>query len=177
MGEEASERSIGDQIQTILGEYKVVLTALAVLFGFQLTIAFSSGFESTPSWLRMVNFAALLCAAASIVFLLAPISYHRFTRGLEETYAYLHLAQRNIGAGFAFLAASIALSVFVAAQRSFDVVAFSWASSLGIAFLMALAWWIMPFVRARTRGNYGRKWLPHEDPDESEGGRRAKRAS
>lgn len=170
-----AQRDVGEQIQTFLGEYKVVLTALAVLFGFQLTIAFSAGFDDTPPWLRMVNFLALACTALSLVFLLAPISYHRFTHGIEESYAYLHLAQRNAGAGFAFMAGSIALSVFLTAHRSFGDLAFSLATTLGLGFLMLLAWWGLPAVRAVRRGAYGRKWLPHEDPDESEHPRRARR--
>lgn len=174
-GESNSERGAGDQIQTIIGEFRVVIPAVAVLFGFQLTIAFAPGFDSTPPWLRFVNFVALLCTAASILFILAPTSYHHVTRGLDESYAYIHMAQRNAGASLAFLAASIALSVFVQAERSFGRPLVSGLTAGGLAALLVFAWWAMPIWRAHRRGTYGRRWLPHEDPDEAQNGSRARR--
>lgn len=164
----ASERSIGDQVETMLGEFRVILPALAVLFGFQLTLAFSSGFADTPPWLRAINLAALLCTAIAIVFMLSPTSYHRLTQGLDESYGFLHMAQRDAGAGLAFLVVSLTLSIFVQVQQSFGITSISLTVAGGLFALMFLAWWVMPLWRAKRRGTHAPKWPPHRDPDLSE---------
>lgn len=163
----ASGRDVGRQIQTIIGEYRVVLTALAVLFGFQLTISFAPPYADVAPWVRAANFAALLSSAAAIVFFLAPSSYHRLTQGVEESHGYLHLAQRNADAGFLFMLISIALSVGIQAERSFGDARVTLAAGVGMALVMVLAWWIMPTWRAVRRGTFGRRWLPHEEPDDA----------
>lgn len=164
----AAKRDIGAQIETMVGESRVMLTALAVLFGFQLNLSFTAGFERMPAWAVLANFGALTATALAIIFLLSPVGYHRLTNGLDESYGFLHMQQRNMGAAFTFMAASLVLSLLVQAQRAFDDTVVAVAVALATLALALVAWWIMPFWRAQRRGTFARRWLPHEDPDHSE---------
>jgi hypothetical protein len=61
----------------LLGELRVVLTGVTVLFSLLLTVPFSSRFDEVSDFGRGVYLASLLLSVSSLVVLVAPVSYHR----------------------------------------------------------------------------------------------------
>jgi hypothetical protein len=70
---ERADRNFDD----ILQELRVTQTGVQVLFSLLLTVPFSQRFEKVTEFQKDVYFISLLLAAATIVFLVAPVSVHR----------------------------------------------------------------------------------------------------
>src|SRR5688572_2751717 len=91
---------IGTRVETFLGEFRMIIPAMAALLGFQLTMAFSDSFQDLAPAEQVASFAGLACTAAAFLFLLVPASYHRFTLEFEETEEFLRFGRRSIGLAF-----------------------------------------------------------------------------
>src|SRR6266513_2050259 len=61
----------------LLGELRIALPGVQVLFAFLLTVPFAQGFTKMSGFERGVYFAVLLLTAVSSAFLIAPTAYHR----------------------------------------------------------------------------------------------------
>ena len=70
---ERADRNFND----ILQELRVTQTGAQVLFSLLLTVPFSARFADVTPYQKRVYFLALLLAAATTIFLVAPVSVHR----------------------------------------------------------------------------------------------------
>jgi hypothetical protein len=146
-----------EKIETLLGEFRIIVPGLGALFGFQLVVAFQPTFADLPLDARIVNFAGVLCTALTILMLLVPASYHRFTPDYDQTESFLNFAQRMISLAFVFLPLSLGLSVYVQAVRTFGSEPAAAAISLGLLALLAIGWWVVPIRKAkRVSSRHGR---------------------
>lgn len=143
---------VGRKIDTVLAEYRIMVPALGAIFGFQLVVAFQPSFAEMGHAPQYANFAGLVCTAASIMFLLVPASYHRFTSELDESPAFLTFAQRMGGMAFVFLPLSLALSIYVQAVRTFGDARAVIGVPIGVMVLLGYAWWYVPRRMAHRPG-------------------------
>ena len=155
-GDDEGEPDVASRIDTVLGEFRMIIPALGALFGFQLTAAFSSEWKDLAPTLKLVNFLGVASTALALVLLLVPAAYHRFTRRLDESESYLRFAQRNMGIAFVFIALSLTLSVFLQAFRAFGGRLLAIAAAGAFLAVAAVAWWALPKRRAARRGLTGR---------------------
>ena len=129
----------------LLGELRVVLTGVAVLFSVLLTVPFSADFASREEFQQRVYLAALLLAATSGIALIAPVAYHRIGYERERKPAVVRRSNRLVIVGLALLAMAIAsvllLVVDVLVSRQ---VAVGVAAAVGAAAGLT---WFMPAVR------------------------------
>ena len=152
---EATDTEMETRIDTFLGEFRMVVPGVAALFGFQLTVAFTEKFERLSGLEKGLNFAGLACSALAFLFLLVPANYHRFIHRLEETDDFYHYAKRSNAIAFVFVPLAVAFSLAVQAIETFGsplAGAVVFATFTGAA---ALAWWIVPWVRANAQGETG----------------------
>jgi hypothetical protein len=137
------------KIDTMLGEFRMIVPALGALLGFQLVVAFQQSFQDLPGLDRTANFAGVACTMLALLFLLVPASYHRFTPRLDESRDFLTFAQRMVGTAFVFLPLALALSLYVQAERTFRSPLVSLACATVLLVLLAGGWWGLPALRAR----------------------------
>src|SRR5215210_9462632 len=79
-GREESERERLDRnLQEMLGELRVALPGVQVLFAFLLVVPFNQRFGQVTPFQEKVYFVTLLFAAAASVCLIAPTMHHRIT--------------------------------------------------------------------------------------------------
>src|SRR5687767_3647496 len=153
---------IGTRTETFLGEFRMIIPAMAAILGFQLMLAFQQSFADLDKTEQVASFLALSCTAVAFLLLLMPASYHRFTWEFEETEEFLRFSRRSIGAAFVFMPFTVALTLYVQAVQ----VSGSRAAGAAVgAATMAGAivfWWVVPMMRARRQG-----YLPH--PPHAEG--------
>jgi hypothetical protein len=161
---EAEGGSLGTRIETFLGEFRMIIPAMAAIFGFQLMLAFQQSFAELGRPEQAASFLAMACTAAAFLLLLMPASYHRFTWEFEETEEFLRFSRRSIGLGFVFMPMTLALTLYVQGVQVFGsravgaaIGTLTWGAAVGL-------WWVIPILRAREKG-----YLPH--PDHPEGRR------
>lgn len=153
---------LGTRIETFLGEFRMIIPAMAAILGFQLMLAFQQSFQEMGRPEKVASFLALACTAAAFLLLLMPASYHRFTWEFEETEEFLRFSRRSIGLAFVFMPLTLALTLYVQGVQVFGsraVGAAIGAATWGACFAF---WWGIPILRAREFG-----YLPH--PDHPEG--------
>jgi hypothetical protein len=130
----------------LLQELRVVGLGVQVLFGFLLSLPFTSQFKQLDGADRDLYLACLLLAAAATALLLGPVAYHRlvFRQGLKEK--LVKTANVMAIAGLVTVGLSISASVllvagFVAGYGTGSVIA-------GLVLVMyALLWFALPLVR------------------------------
>lgn len=147
---------IGTRTETFLGEFRMIIPAMAAILGFQLMLAFQQSFAEMDKVEQVASFLALACTAIAFLLLLMPASYHRFTWEYEETEEFLHFSRRSIGAAFAFMPFTVALTLFVQGVQVFGTRAAGAAVGTAALALTLVFWWGIPMIQARREG-----YLPH----------------
>ena len=102
-GETPLERA-DRNLDELLGELRVALPGVQVLFAFLLTVPFTARFERVTEFQREVYFVTLLCAAAASVLLIAPTAHHRIHFRRQEKEHIVKVANGFALAGLVALA-------------------------------------------------------------------------
>ncbi|MCA1819689.1 MAG: DUF6328 family protein [Thermoplasmatota archaeon] len=137
------------KVETLLGEFRIMVPALASLLGFQLVAAFQSSFHDLPALARVANFLGVLCTALALAMLLVPAGYHRFTNKVDESPDFVRFTRHMMGVAFVFFPIGLVLSIYVQAVRTFDDSPMVPAVALALLAIFIAAWWIVPWARAR----------------------------
>ena len=135
-----------------LNEVRTTIPGVQLLFGFLLTVPFTSRFETTPFTVRAAYLACFLTTAGACAFLIAPSVYHRihWRRDIQDKEQMLTTSTRFAITGSALLAASMSSAVFCVLWLLFphEVAV---AVSVFITALFAWLWFGLPLVRRMRR--------------------------
>ena len=148
-GETEAERGDRNLIE-LLQELRVAGLGVQVLFGFLLSIPFSTRFVKLNHAQHGLYVAALLLSAIATALLLAPVAYHRlvFRRHRKEQL----VKDANILAILGLAAVGLAVSAAVLLVVSFvDQGATVALVALFVVCLFAVLWFVLPLARRRTR--------------------------
>src|SRR3954465_4182723 len=142
---ERSDRHLAELLQ----ELRVAQTGVQVLFGFLLTVSFTSRFDLLSSGERMLYFVTLVAAGAAAILLIPPSSQHRILFRCGDKEHIVRMANRYAIAGLACVAlAMVGALLFVA-----DVILGSPAAG-GIGTACAAGplwcWYLQPLRRRRA---------------------------
>jgi high-affinity Fe2+/Pb2+ permease len=146
--DETPAERIDRNFNELLGELRVALPGVQVLFAFLLTVPFAQGFTSLSGFERGLYFAVLLLTAIASAFLIAPTAYHRiqFRRGRKPQ--ILWFANRAALIGLAFLALAMSGAILLITDFLFGAAA---AIPVGTAALLVFGtlWYLLPWARMR----------------------------
>jgi hypothetical protein len=78
--DEDERERLDRNLMELLGELRVALPGVQVLFAFLLVVPFTERFQDVSAFQKGVYFATLLCTAVSGVFLIAPSVHHRLVQ-------------------------------------------------------------------------------------------------
>ena len=148
-GETEAERDDRNLIE-LLQELRVAGLGVQVLFGFLLSIPFTTRFVKLSHAQHGLYVATLVLAAVSTALLLAPVAYHRlvFRRHRKEQL----VKDANILAILGMAATGLAVSGAVLLVVSYvDHGATAWLITLFVVCLFAVLWFVLPLVRSRIR--------------------------
>jgi hypothetical protein len=127
----------------LLGELRVALPGVQVLFAFLLTVPFSARFTALTQLQRHAYFAVLSLTAVATALLIAPTAYHRlvFRRGKRRE--LIDFANLVVILGLGALALSIVVAMMLIAD-----VAFGWpvavvSGTFAAATFLSL-WYLIP---------------------------------
>jgi Family of unknown function (DUF6328) len=144
--EETEEERVDRNLQEMLGELRVALPGVQVLFAFLLVVPFNQRFADVTQFQKTVFFATLLCTAASTVCLIAPTAHHRLEFRRQHKHEIVQTGNRIIVLGLFLLAVAMTGAVmfvtdFLYASTTTTVV----AAATGATFL--LIWYAIPLRR------------------------------
>jgi hypothetical protein len=141
-------KALEKRTQVLLGEFRILVPALAALLGFQLIAGMQKTYEELAPTHRAVNFVGVLCTLVAFGFMLVPSAYHRLWEEADQREEFVRLARRCLSIGFAFLTVSLSLALFLQAARSFSNDVGATIAAVGALVFFGLAWWVFPHWRA-----------------------------
>jgi hypothetical protein len=147
---ETKKQRVDRELNELLGELRVALPGVQMLFAFLLTVPFYARFEALSPFSRAVFFSTFTFTTIAAVFMIAPSSNHRISFRAQDKERLLLRANTFAIVGLAFLAPAICgVMYFIAAM----VVGQQWAPYLAgaTATLIALTWYLAPLVRKLGR--------------------------
>jgi hypothetical protein len=144
--EETESERLDRNLQEMLGELRVALPGVQVLFAFLLVVPFNQRFADVTQFQKTVFFTTLLCTAASTICLIAPTAHHRLEFRQQDKQRIVQTGNRIVILGLLLLAiamtgAVIFVTDFLYASTTTSVV----AAATGAAFL--LFWYAIPLRR------------------------------
>jgi hypothetical protein len=146
--DETEAERIDRNFTELLGELRIALPGVQVLFAFLLTVPFATGFSSLSDFERYLYLVVLLLTALASALLIAPTAYHRvlFRRGYKTD--ILFFANRAAMIGLAVLALAMSGAILLITH-----VLFSAAAAIVVAamsgFVFAALWYLLPWARGR----------------------------
>src|SRR3954453_5255274 len=82
--EETEHDRVDRNLNELLGELRVALPGVQVLFAFLLTVPFQQRFQQATSFDKNVYFVTLCSTAVASILLIAPSAYHRMEFRLQD---------------------------------------------------------------------------------------------
>jgi len=145
--DETPAERVDRNFNELLGELRIALPGVQVLFAFLLTVPFAQGFSQITGFERGLYFAVLLLTAVACAFLIAPTAYHRlqFRRGRKRE--ILFFANRATLFGLGALAAAMTGAIMLITDYLFGTGA-SVPLGVAAALLFGSLWYLLPVFRA-----------------------------
>jgi uncharacterized Fe-S cluster protein YjdI len=140
-----ADRNFNDLLQ----ELRVTQTGVQILFSVLLTVPFSQRFVKVTSFQKDVYFAALICAAATVVVLVAPVSTHRllFRTGQKPWVVSVSSFYAIVGLVLLLLTLTAVLLLVTDVLFAEPVSA---AVAIGFGLLTLVLWFVPPLLHLRS---------------------------
>jgi hypothetical protein len=153
--QESERQRVNRELLELLGELRVALPGVQVLFAFLLAVPFQARFADASTFQRDVYFATLVLSALASVLLIAPSALHRLNFRTVDKRRIVFLS--NSLAVWGLLVLALAM---IAVMLLIGDVLFSRAAAVLIAAAAAgvfgFFWWLLPVMEGRRSGpDYG----------------------
>jgi hypothetical protein len=148
--EETESERVDRNLGELLGELRVALPGVQVLFAFLLVVPFNQRFATVSSFDKNVYFVTLLCTTAASLFLIAPSVHHRISFRLQDKEHIVLVANRLAIAGLGFLAVAMTGVILLVTDFLFGV-GTTVATTVLVGSGFAVLWYAIP-VRRRLEG-------------------------
>jgi hypothetical protein len=150
--DESHAERVNRELMEFLNELRVAITGVQVLFAFLLTVPFTQRFEKLDAGDRRVYFGAVVCAALSSAFLIAPAAHHRtrFRSGNKEQILKVGTVLATLGN--ALLALGMAAAVHVVTSLVYGEGSANAVASALVLLILGL-WFVVPlFYKTNEEG-------------------------
>jgi Family of unknown function (DUF6328) len=144
--EETEKERVDRNLQELLGELRVALPGVQVLFAFLLVVPFNQRFPTISEFQQTTYFVTLLLATAASVCLIAPTIHHRILFRHQDKRRIVLLANRLAVIGLSLLAVAMTGAILLITDmlyRSTTVAIVAGA----VAFAFAIVWFVVPVRR------------------------------
>jgi hypothetical protein len=144
--DESEEERLDRNLQEFLGELRVALPGVQVLFAFLLVVPFNQRFPDITDFQKTAYFVTLLFTAAAAVCLIAPTAQHRVEFRRQHKEQILMMANRLAIAGLGFLAIAMTGAIMLITDLLYgSTTTIVVTVVVGLAF--ALLWYLVPARR------------------------------
>jgi hypothetical protein len=134
-------------LNEMLGELRVALPGVQVLFAFLLTVPFAAGLTRMTEFERVLYLVVLLATALATFLLIAPTAYHRMVFRHGRKAELVAFANRMVLVGLGFLALAMVGAIFLVTHLLFGAAA---AITIAVAAAIVISglWYLLPLSRA-----------------------------
>jgi hypothetical protein len=146
--DESEQERLDRNLMELLGELRVALPGVQVLFAFLLAVPFQQRFGDVTAFQRDVYFATLCFALIASACLIAPTAFHRVTFRLQQKEALVHYANRAALAGLAALALAMTGVMLLISDYLFGTTT-AIVTTAAALLLLTLLWAALPLRRRR----------------------------
>jgi hypothetical protein len=144
------------RIEQLLTEARVIIPGAQALFGFQILVMLTSGFDRLPQSSKLIHLAALILVAANMVLLITPAALHRLTFKGEDSAPFLHIGSGIVVVAPAFLAAGISAENYVVFAKVLGNESHSAIGAVATFLIIMTCWYVVPLLmrvgRSAKRG-------------------------
>jgi hypothetical protein len=144
--DETEKERLDRNLEQLLGELRVALPGVQVLFAFLLVVPFNQRFADITSFQRTVYFVTLLCATAACACLIAPTAHHRIEFRAQDKKRIVFGGNRLAIIGLALLATAMTGAITLVTDFLYGATTTAVAAAL-VALLFAVLWYAMPIRR------------------------------
>jgi hypothetical protein len=148
--EETPEERIDRNLEELLGELRVILPGVQVLFAFLLVVPFNQRFADVSNFQQWLYLVTLVCAAIASACLIAPSIHHRITFRKQDKEFLVKRANRLTIVGGVFLAVAMTGAIWLVTGFLYGD-AITTVAVLAVAVAFAIIWYAVPIARLRSR--------------------------
>ena len=142
-----SPTPLDTRIEQLLTEARVIIPGAQALFGFQILVMLTSGFDRLPQSSKWIHLAALMLVAANMTF------------GGDDSARFLRIGSGIVVTAPVFLAAGISAENYVVFQRVIGEEARSAIGAVATFLTIMACWYAMPLL---MRGLHSAKRPPRK---------------
>ena len=144
--DESESERLDRNLQELLGELRVALPGVQVLFAFLLVVPFNNRFAGLSPGQERLYLITLMCAGFASALLIAPTAQHRITFRMQEKEWIVLAGNRLAIAGLGFLALAMTGAVGLVTDVVYGgATAIACAGLVGLLF--AFLWYALPIRR------------------------------
>jgi len=144
--EESEKERLDRNLEQLLGELRVALPGVQVLFAFLLVVPFNQRFADITSFQRTVYFVTLLCATAACACLIAPTAHHRIEFRAQDKERIVMGGNLLALVGLALLATAMTGAITLVTDFLYSSTTTAIAAG-GVALLFFVLWAVIPVRR------------------------------
>jgi hypothetical protein len=145
--DESEHERLDRNLEEMMGELRVVVTGVQVLFAFLLIVPFNPGFAHVGGFERTVYLITLVFAALSAVCTIAPSARHRWEFRHDDKRHLVFSSNSVVIVGLAFLALAMCGCMLLVTTKLFGAGAGALTAALASIPFIAL-WFVLPIRRA-----------------------------
>jgi uncharacterized protein involved in cysteine biosynthesis len=146
-GRQESERERVDRnLQEMLGELRVALPGVQVLFAFLLVVPFNQRFGQVTDFQKTLYLITLLFTTASSICLIAPTAHHRLEFRRQDKEYIVRTGNRIVVAGLGLLAIAMTGAVLFVTDVVYGRTT-TIAAAGGVALAFGVIWYAIPLRR------------------------------
>jgi Family of unknown function (DUF6328) len=144
--DETEEERLDRNLQEFLGELRVALPGVQVLFAFLLVVPFNQRFADITDFQQTVYFVTLLFTAAASVCLIAPTAQHRVEFRAQHKEQILLMANRLAIVGLGCLAVAMTGAILLITDLLYGSTT-TVIVTIPVGLTFALLWYLIPAQR------------------------------
>jgi hypothetical protein len=149
--DETEDERVDRNLQEMLGELRVALPGVQVLFAFLLVVPFNQRFGQVTDFQQTIYFVTLLVTTASTVCLIAPTAHHRLEFRRQDKANIVQTGNRVVNVGLGLLAIAMTGAVLFVTDVLYGD-GTTVAAAVAVAVVFAVLWYAIPLRRlARQR--------------------------
>jgi len=143
---ESEQERVDRNLQELLGELRVALPGVQVLFAFLLVVPFNQRFPDITNFQRTTYFVTLLFATAASIFLIAPTVHHRIQFRRQDKARIVLGANRCAVIGLTLLAVAMTGAIMLITDLLYGGSTVALVAGL-VALAFLLVWYAVPLRR------------------------------